>query len=101
SRVRTMLPGLSQQELAEGVFCDTALEAKLKKKIEQTLAQRKTGVSIERFWHPNLRQAMIILPALLAAPIFPLSRSPRNSNVYHWGRTTDSQARPIGFTITL
>lgn len=70
-RVRAMFPSLSHQELAEGVLGDNTLENKLKKRISQTLAQKKPHIDIAKFWNPNFPQAMVILPALLSRKTLP------------------------------
>jgi hypothetical protein len=68
-RVRTaakkLLPGLTQKEMAEGVFADDALSAKLKERIRQALVQRESAVAANAFFRPALPEATIVTPALL------------------------------------
>lgn len=63
--VNKLLPGLSQSQMAEGVFKDTALSTKLKGRIEQALANRNSSLTAEAFFRKDFPEASIVTPALI------------------------------------
>ncbi|MCI0628513.1 MAG: hypothetical protein L0387_43835 [Acidobacteria bacterium] len=60
-----ILPDLSQEELAHGVFGDSALAQKLRSRIQTALKHRGSRIDVGRFFRPDLPQASIVTPALL------------------------------------
>lgn len=63
--VETMLPDVSQEDLARGVFQDPSLAQKLRSRIQSALKQRGSKIDVDRFFRRDLREASIVTPALL------------------------------------
>ncbi len=60
-----MFPGISQHDLAQGIFEDEALAKTLSNRIRSALKHRQSKVSWQRFFRAPLPEASIISPALL------------------------------------
>lgn len=63
--INTMLPSVSELEIAQEVFRDQALSDKLRKRIDLALKYNKSSLPIDKFFRPNHPQATIVVPALL------------------------------------
>jgi hypothetical protein len=63
--VRSVFPNISHEELAEGVFKDSSLQAKLRRNIERALKNRGSAYSVDQFIKPAFPQASIVTSALL------------------------------------
>jgi hypothetical protein len=62
---RSMLPGVSQANLAAEVFKDAALKRKLSASIERALKKRRSSLTVDRFLKPNVAEASIVSPVIL------------------------------------
>ncbi len=60
-----MFPDLSHEDLARGVFRDTALSKKLRERIQAALRHRRATIDAARFYRLQLPQASIVTTALL------------------------------------
>jgi len=60
-----MFPGVSQHDLALGIFGDEALAKTLSNRIQSVLKRRGSRMPWRRFFRPSLPEASIISPALL------------------------------------
>ncbi len=63
--VRTLFPGISNEELAVGIFDDETLGSRLQKDITKALEIRKSKVPMEKFYRRDLAQASVVASALL------------------------------------
>jgi hypothetical protein len=63
--VETILPDVSQEDLARSVFSDNALSAKLKDRIKYALTHRRSALDANLFFMQQYPEASIIAPALL------------------------------------
>ena len=64
-KAKDMFPGLSHGELADYIFEQTVLTSKLQRNVEAALKWRKSSLPTATFFRPSLKQATIIVPALL------------------------------------
>jgi hypothetical protein len=65
SRIREVFPGLSHEELATTALENESLKRKIRERIEKALQSRRSSVSADKFFRPNLAQATITVTALL------------------------------------
>ena len=63
--IRNVFPGISNEEIAVGIFDDEALRNRLHKVVSKALESRKSKVPIEKFCRPRLAQASVVTAALL------------------------------------
>jgi hypothetical protein len=60
-----LFPDVSQADMANMVFSDGALRAKLEEKVVHALRVRKSTMPTEKFIEPDFPEASIVMPALL------------------------------------
>jgi len=65
AKVRKVFPGVSQEELAKGVFETPELLNRLRRWIKRALPAQASRSDVERFLRPTHPKASVIVPALL------------------------------------
>lgn len=64
THARSLLPGLTHEQLAQAVFADSTLKSKLKERFQQALKSRASTLDADQFLRPEWPQASITALAL-------------------------------------